>query len=216
MLHTFSGSRSIYDFTFSSFRVFWSPTLAASSLKHEKMRPTNPLSNIWYMPWVRTSGTTTARHLSAHHHLTVPLHVPRPHPPSPTCDGNTVMCGWEWYQPITRVRRPEETVSLCGSVKEGQVAGRQRERESYRRLCVCVSLCAHVCTENMYLCIRLCARRQWYDTVMIVFSRPYPVHIYTSYIHMYVYTYTSVNAGIDVQSHTGTNMYVVHYHTPTS
>ena len=41
----------------------------------------------WYMAWVRTS----------------------------TCDGRTVMCGWEWYHPITRVGRPVTRASSSAS-----------------------------------------------------------------------------------------------------
>ena len=85
------------------------------------------------------------------------------------------------------------------------MAGRQGERESYRISCVCVSLCAHVCTEKMYLCIRLCARRQWYDYVMVVFQSS----ISRTYIHItciHVYKHTSINAGRNVLSHTGTDI----------
>jgi hypothetical protein len=42
--------------------------------KQLKMRPKKAGSMAWYWPCVRTS----------------------------TCEGSTVMCGWLWYQPITR------------------------------------------------------------------------------------------------------------------
>ena len=53
-------------------------TAQPASLKVEMMRPIKPGSSIWYIACVRMS----------------------------TWDGSTVMCGWLWYQPTTRVSVP--------------------------------------------------------------------------------------------------------------
>lgn len=56
-----------------------------SSMKQKNISPTKPWSIIWYMACVWTS----------------------------TCEGQTVIWGWEWYQPTTLMGRPVSSANLC-------------------------------------------------------------------------------------------------------
>lgn len=49
----------------------------------------------------------------------------------PTCEGHTVMWGWEWYQPTTLMGRPVISANLC--VGQGAF-GTNRQRENSRVL----------------------------------------------------------------------------------
>lgn len=58
---------------------------------------------------------------------------------SPTCDGQTVMWGWEWYQPTTLMGRPVISANLCvsqGAFETSRANGsffHKEKQESFKR-----------------------------------------------------------------------------------
>lgn len=83
----------------------WRQTLFTSSLKQEKIKPINPVSRSWYIAWVFTS----------------------------TWEGRTVMCGCEWYQPITLVVVPVDTVIRSARAVAAAKSSGSLSTRSFRR-----------------------------------------------------------------------------------
>ena len=100
------------------------PGLEPSS-KHEKMRPTNPLSRSWYCacaagasPAASALASLAQQQLGACEHRGGAQRAQaRACVRTSTWEGSTIMRGWLWYHPITRVVTPDAAPCASASVE---------------------------------------------------------------------------------------------------